>query len=476
MPGTKDSSYSWKKPAAIAGAVMVLLVLGGLVFWRERMLFYDASYISFRIINLHRLQIMEHRYGSFITQMVPLAGAALHLSLKAILIAYSLSFPVFYLLVFLLLCRWKAWPLAILLALYLTLFVSDTFFWTNNEVHQGTAWLLLWLGMMWQAHARKWPPGLVLALSLPLMALAIFTHPLVIFSALFLWGFFLLERRFAGWPRWLLLALSVALVILIIWKKQLSSNGWYDAGKIEQITGAGMPQLVAALGNNMSLSFLKEMLYQYWLFPLLLLAGMIALFRNGKPLLAVWTVLNLALLYLLVCLSFPLWLSFHSESEWMTFSLVGGTPFVLYVLPRIKPVKASLLLAVVFSVRLVYIGLAAPVFMERRQMIVDMLRQMERRGITKLAIMRNGANLDFGNLAPWSLPVESLYQSALNGEPVNRTLIVTDSADLQRVLALPPNQFAGPWEAYKPQELNSRYFRFDTAARYQAMTLQELMQ
>ena len=52
----------------MAVAVMGLLLLGALFFYKERMRFADASLIAFRIINEHHIVIGEHRYGCLLTQ------------------------------------------------------------------------------------------------------------------------------------------------------------------------------------------------------------------------------------------------------------------------------------------------------------------------------------------------------------------------------------------------------------------------
>ena len=69
----------------VAGLFIVLLA-GAAFFYMERMLFLDASFILFRIINLGEFQIQEHRYGSFITQAFPLIAAKLHLPIQVVVL------------------------------------------------------------------------------------------------------------------------------------------------------------------------------------------------------------------------------------------------------------------------------------------------------------------------------------------------------------------------------------------------------
>ena len=472
-----NSSHSecWKIAACVALVLLLLQTIGALVFWQERMLFYDAPFVAFRLINLGELQIAEHRYGSFITQMVPLAGSWLQLPLKLILIGYNLSFPVFYLLVGLLLIRWRAYPFVILLALYLSLFVSNAYFWTNNEVHQGTAWLMLWMGFLWRAQEQEYNPWIVLCGSLPLMFLAVFTHPLLIFSTVFLWVFLLVDKRFRKFPTWLLLSLSTVLFLLVFIKQQMSRGGWYDASKIEQITKANAGEMLQAFGNEMSLTFLKQMAVNYWLFPLLLLFGLFTLLQQRRRWQLLWTLGSLTAFYLMLCLSFPDWVTFHAESEWMTFSLIGVTPFVFYGLPCYTAMRAAGLLALIFVVRLLYMAADAPKFVKRQELRHQMVAQMRAKGLTKVALLDARQELSFDGLPPWALPVESMYASVFQGDTVQRTVIVIDSGKAAQVENLPVAQLAAPWELYWPEKWNSYYFHPDTVHRYQVMTLEELM-
>ena len=60
--------------AKIALAALLVLLTGAFVFYKERVLFADTAYILFNILNYHSFSIQEHRYGSFITQLVPYLG------------------------------------------------------------------------------------------------------------------------------------------------------------------------------------------------------------------------------------------------------------------------------------------------------------------------------------------------------------------------------------------------------------------
>src|SRR6185369_12630014 len=139
------------------------------------------------------------RYGSFITQMVPYFAQKLHLPIKAILIGYSVSFNLFYLSVAsLLVYRYKQYALGILMALYYFLFVTDSYFWTNNEIHQAVGWMFLFFGVTLNMGNKNVKMPVLLPVFSVLAFLAVFTHFVVIIPVVFLWVYFLIEKN--NWP------------------------------------------------------------------------------------------------------------------------------------------------------------------------------------------------------------------------------------------------------------------------------------
>ena len=182
-----DKTYCW--PYRLSLLVLLVLLILSFFTYRERMLFTDPAWVAFNIINTKSLLITEYRIGTFITQIFPLIGVYLGLSLKAILILYSISHYLFFLAIAILVGTvWKQKWLAILLALYLTVFVSDLYYWPNNEVHQGLGWMFLFLGLY--LHRRNlgrfhaWHHLLLLAFAF----LALSSHMLVMLPFGFLWA------------------------------------------------------------------------------------------------------------------------------------------------------------------------------------------------------------------------------------------------------------------------------------------------
>lgn len=454
---------------------MTLLLIGAFWFYKERMLFIDAVHICFRLLNYKTFVIEEHRYGSFITQMVPLIGEKLHLSLRTILIAYSASFNLFYLAVILLLVfRYKQYSMAILMALYYVLFVSDAYYWTNNEVHQGTAWMFLFFAVAFHNAALQRSILLQLVSFLLLGALAIFTHPLVMISILFLWGYFLLNREQWPYKRLSSILFTTLLVCIVAFKFYVSKSRGYDSGKMEQALQMNPRSIWQAIEGPMTKVFLHDCLHNYWLVLIIAFTGVVVLLKQRKWLLLTWTLLFAIGFFTLMALTYGGSLYdrhtlFYMESEWMSFSLILAAPFVFNFLPRLQARSAAWLLVFIFIVRFTYILEASPVFAARITYIEQGLKQMRKKGLTKLVLIKENNDLDNKLLMSWGLPDESLMASVIDGDKPALTYTEMPPEQLAKGVPHDNKTMIASFQLVN-DKLNRIYFPLDTTGAYQIMT------
>jgi hypothetical protein len=80
-----ESNNVTSRAGKIAVVVMTALLILAVVFMQARMLFLDAPFILFNILNNGHPMIMEHRYGSIITQIWPWLGSEMGLPLDVLL-------------------------------------------------------------------------------------------------------------------------------------------------------------------------------------------------------------------------------------------------------------------------------------------------------------------------------------------------------------------------------------------------------
>ncbi|HZH37594.1 MAG TPA: hypothetical protein VEX65_09975, partial [Flavisolibacter sp.] len=418
-------------------SLFVLMLAGAALFSMERVLFADASFILFRIINSDSLQIQEHRFGSFITQGVPLLAARLQLPLETIVVLYSTSFTLFYLLVVLLLLyRFKEQELAVLMGLYFLLFVSETWFWMNNEVHQGIAWMFLffavirWLGRKNSHWIISYPVFIILAI------LTLFTHPLILFPASYLWLFYCSRK---DWPytRSSTVLFSCILLLIAAVKLYLSTgnSSSYDAEKLQSIRHISWQNIVEAFHSPLVKELPKQMLLNYWLVPVLFITGVLAAWKQNARLLMALTVSYTGLYFLALCMTFRDFLPFYTESELMPATIFLAVPFVYCALPQVTARKQVLILAVIILVRLGYIASASQKWTDRKEWLMQTLETMRRQHTTKGIMYETETNKKL-LLLNWGTPCESIIASALKGDKPQLTFVVAKPGNTANRLPL----------------------------------------
>jgi hypothetical protein len=453
--------------------LFVLLFLGSLVYAHERVLFSDASYILFRIINSGGLQIQEHRYGSFITQGVPLIAAKFHLPISTIVVLYSVSFHLFYLAVIcLLLYVFRQKELAVLMSLYFLLFVSDTYFWMNNEVHQGIAWMFLFFGVLLYMGEKRTAPWIVYPVFASLAFLSLYTHPLVVFPAAFLW-LFLLSRRQLPYSRkqiWMLTSLFIILAL----SKILVSTGassHYDVHKLNWLTHPSLRNISEAFGSSLAKEILVRTIRFYWLVPLLFVAGLYAIARQ-KLYGQLWLTLGFSFVYFLaICFTYRDFTPFYMESELMPATIILTAPFVYSVFSSLKHVAQVVCLGLVFVIRITAIYQSSGKWTERKEWLYATLNTMRNQRINKGLIEENQDNSQ-KLIMNWGTPTESIIASALYGEKPQRTFVIDKRENLSSRLPDRPIYMISCFENVPGSSLNERYFSIDTTTHYKLVRLQ----
>lgn len=458
------------RPAYIISILTLLALLAGsLVWYKQRMLFVDPCWLTYKNINQQTIHIAEHRYGAFITQMVPLIGSKTGLSLRAILMAYSASFYVFYLAVALIAGYLRQYWLAILLACYFTFIVSDVYFWPNNEVHQGVVWMILFLALFLHYLEKDRYPVFIGLLFPVLMLLAIFSHFIVIIPFTFLWLYIILERRRTLTRRQVIVTgiCSLCIVLLFIVKYKLGNSGWYDAGKLEPIKKMGLDTIVASFTTDHAKRMFPLFFQSYWILVLVLIAGLIALAVTKKYRQLLLLTGYVVGYFSLICLTYPgPWgkeLLFYMESEWMALAVIAATPFVMEVLPRLKPAVVAGIVAGIFLVRLCYIGQAYTFFNDRYACLEKITERLHEQKISKAVMMLDEKRANELFIMDWGLPIESIMLSSLKNYDPQVTFKLLKDPEIR---PLPADSFYSCFSIKPISEMDRRYYRLDTSSQY----------
>ncbi|HET8573566.1 MAG TPA: hypothetical protein VFL76_06815 [Edaphocola sp.] len=461
----------------IAVAVMLMLTAWSFVTYRQRMLFVDPAWITFNIVNHHAFVFAEHRFGAFITQMIPLMGVSFGWSLRTILLLYSASFYLFYLSTVLILgLVLKQKPLSLLLVVYLTLFVSDGYYWPNNEVHQGIAWMLLFIGMNRYQFRHKISSFSGYLLSVVFLVLAISCHLLVALPILFLWYYVHRETPVKALLRnGKFVLTSILILLLLLGKYQLSRHGWYDASKLESIERLSFEKLTGIFHSGQLASFGRLAVRNYWLSLIIFGGSAYYLIRSKRYLaLLVW-LLGIMAYMTLVCLIFPggygRSMRFYMESEWAALAIILAAPLVFdFCIPDPENIVA-LILVTVFGIRLAYILCAFSYFDSRFRRLVRLVDTLQSKNIHKAVIVEKQQQSEGNFIMAWGLPVESMMLSEIQGYPVQTTLKIM--ADRPEILMNATDSIYAPFDKKPAAVLNRQYFHLDTMQRYRVLSAED---
>src|SRR5688500_6624249 len=81
---------------------LIITAILAIYFFKERVLFVDPGQQLFEMINEQNFKVFVGRHSMMINQTIPLIGIKMGLSLKTLMILYSISFVIIYYLCFLL--------------------------------------------------------------------------------------------------------------------------------------------------------------------------------------------------------------------------------------------------------------------------------------------------------------------------------------------------------------------------------------
>lgn len=474
-----NTAPSVKKAAQVALCAMGVLFILSIIFYRER-LFADTSYIAFNIVNYRGMSIQNQRYGSFITQIVPDFGQKLHLSLTTILAGYSISFNLFFFVVAaILFFGLRQYALTVLMAMYYYLIVSDSYFLANDEIHQAIAWMFLMFGVVNYLKQKNANTIVLIAGFLPFAFLALFTHFIVIIPIVFLWIYFILDADNPLSSKKQTILLSSLLVAIILVKFAITGTSQrYEEEHLHRLTHFSLPDIVQSFISPVVAMFCLRSITNYWIAIPVAVLGIRFLLKNNQKKLAAWTIISIVGYFIVMGLTYGNLDKnvklFHIETEWESIGILLAAPFVFNVLPRLKARSALSAVAFVFIVRLAYIlGYSAPAFIWRVHFHEQVLAQMRKKNIIKLALYHE-QELNDKYVLEWTAPYESLFESARNGDKPQLTFMFVNKDEKNIIESIKDPKGVFLADFVQIANINADYFQPDASRPYELMTVAEL--
>ncbi len=327
----------------------IIMLAFSIIFYKERIILLDTANGLFNIITSNSFSLGNFRFGSALTQILPVIGVRTGAPLDAIMMLYSVEFVLYYLACYLA-CGliFKRYDFGLVILLVNILFVSHTFYWTPSELPQAIALLMVLLSMLGKRSLQSVTPLAWFAAAAIIITMAFF-HPLGVFAILgatvYLYG-----RADLFADKRLLLLTTGSFFVLIL------SKAVFFRTPYEQHSLSGLKNFVTLFPNYLNTFSNRQFLLScctlfYWI-PILFVPTVIyyTYYKKWLPL-ALFTTSFLGYL-MLINVSYPGKETpiFYIENMYTPLAIILAFPFIFELMPLLAkrnlqlPVLALILL------------------------------------------------------------------------------------------------------------------------------------
>jgi len=465
MSSTTFSEYQFSSPYFrwLGYALWFFMAVMAVVFYKERATFMDGGFQLVELINSGEFGIYHHRLTNPFTQLLAIAAIKMNLSLKLVMIAYSLNFILFFAFIYHLITGWcKNDFLGWTQIAFFTLLTTDSFYFLTPEFYQGMSLLLLWFAMILRFDFyQKWLFPALLLMLIPI----IFDHLLLSAFFVFLWCFFFLhETRLRKLEYWLLAAGMIGIFII----HQEFFTSWYDIMKTKNFNTNLKTYSPNFQNIPAHLIFLKKCVSTYYVFPIALLAVSITYisnflknisskFERFLPLLKLGLVLGFCACYLLIIhIGDP-------ETPYIFYSEVNYIGLVI-------PIAIAFffdLTSLIHKKNLLLIGLAILMFIRLGTIVTThnkfegrhdwMRHELHTSNSNRLIIKAKDAPQDI-YIQDWSIPYESLLITGLKGPNKASSLLIATEEKQYKDFLEKENLLLEVMRQTDIEKLNKQYF------------------
>ncbi len=446
----------------ITTAFTVLLFLS-IIFYKERIIFADLSFHLFELIRQGNYAIQNFRFGSIFTQSFPLAAIKAGFSLKAVMLVYSSAFIIYYYTLYFICAKvLKQYKYALVIFSMLIFAVVDTFYWTQSELPQGIAFMLLFFAVVESKNnyfSFSWKSfGAVV-----LLTTVVFFHPSLIFPFSFFVGFKILSSNKKENKKWKITALGYGIILII---KAIFFRTIYDRWALGGLKNFyyKFPNYIDIQSNKDFLTYLLEDYY-------LLLIGVLILFWFY------YSKKKYKLLFL-TCFYFFGYLTltnisyadganqFYIENLYLPLSFFLLIPLVFQVWPVYSSKKIALFIFIlIVGIQLLNIYNGHTKYSERLSWLRDTLQKTKSLENNKLVIPEKDVPMDT-LMITWASSYEFWLLSTVEDNRTRSAIIHKDPESLSWAMQ-EHKGFLTNWGIFEQNSLPTQYFNFpDSTSHY----------
>jgi hypothetical protein len=433
--------------------LIAVYILFSIYYTFERMLNTDNSFQLFHIINTRNFFFQEHRIGVWPTQLPLLIGVYLHLPMKMLLYIYSLSFPLeYFLILWINLKIFKCREAALATILSLIIGVAYTFFFTITETHQILAICCLLYGLLYAKEGFK-SRFTFYAWVLLVITWCLLTHPISIFTIVFVVGISFLQKRTTHTDVFVMISFCF---IASLVKYLVTPSGSYDGKLYHHLFE--FKQTAAHFFSLYPFQYLVSKMPGTYYSALVI--AIIVCFKYKRYTELLFTIICYIIFTTMIILVF----SAGDCDAMMEKSFMPGIFMFVFLYCILyyengNSQKYYLLTLILCSLSFINIMNAGNQFKARLNILTGVLNQMDKNS-PKVIVSFSDFDQDIVRLNHWATSTDALMLSkCLSGE--SKTIFMTEDKNhmTDYTDARKPDLFLYlPWELFWTKEWNTTYF------------------
>ncbi|MEM9546489.1 MAG: hypothetical protein AAGA77_10990 [Bacteroidota bacterium] len=411
---------------------MFLFVVFGFYFYQERLLIIDASYYTYNILHEGDFFIPHYRYINYFNQWLPLLLMKMGVGLKGVLIGYSMSFILFYYIIFTIVAHvFKNHKAALFMVLTLVLSCRFKHFMAVTETTNTLALSFLFVGWvtreqyMKEMHKRK---ELIIALVMVLLLLV--GHPIIFLPLMSFMAFYLVfNNQLTNKYAWL--TFGFVLLAFFLRYKVMPSSG-YEQNKMAAFEKTS--EILPDFFNNWTYNHLKDYTMKHfkWGYYFYILV-LIALLYMKRFLSALVSVVTLCCFVVVVVIIYYKGESINMLESYYTFFGYFWGFTALAVFSKLKAPNyvrfAPVAIILLISFRSLF--LHGGFFTERLEYLYSLTEEAAENGTGKTLYPKK--HLEWNRvIVPWSVSFTTLIYSTLKDPEDSRTVYLYEQKELDK--------------------------------------------
>ncbi len=449
------------------------LISLSIMYYKERICYYDIAFQFFKIIFFNDFNIEAHRYSTALVQIPTIIALNLGVSLKGLSIIFSASYVVLYSLIFIVIAKvLKINFAAIALVMSFAMGTSLGFFHTVTEIHQGIAYSFLFLGLIYVSTKRNLPVlknDLLNVFALLVGMLAFFSHPTSFFLLIFILGYYLVDQR--AWMQPKIYFFLIVFIISVILKVLLTDDGSYE-GQLLPKPGLFV-ELMPKFWTLYSFKFFFNRIPGIYFFTVT--TGIIVLINylySKDWLKLIYFILSSTFFFLITLVIYHEGnADIAMERIFLPLNVFIAIPFCKDVVLRNHRVtlKSVSYIVIVLILSITFIFRGALKYERRTDYLSKIVSDLSKTSESKFIACQEQLDMEIVEI-PWAFSTETLLLSSLGKNPSKTVYLVgketdIDNIDINKDNSLLVTDFWLYWDADK---LNNKYFKLNSG-NYQRM-------